>query len=431
VALGDAALLRGDRDSAIDYYSLAIREGTDQALAYRRRGEAYATDREDDKAASDLGSAISLKPDDPDLYAIRGRIMAAKGSIDLALADYSKALSLSPTRAEIYFARGRLFFARTQYEMAISDYSEAIARKTDFLDAISARAYLELLTKDYAKALADLDRAIELKPEMPDFYFLRGSAEDALGDTDKAIEDFRVTTRLAPHSWQGFQGLGRLLELKGNHLQAIRQLSIAVTLNPVSANSLYERGVAYLGLNDFESAKVDFDTVISQNRGFTDAYVGRAKCELAIGDTESALNDLGLALSGESDSVTALSIRSLIYGRRARYDLALADLKAADNSSHSNAETANALAWMLAACPDAAYRDGPKSVTLANKALYLSNQKVPKYLETLAAAEASAGDYEEAARAEAKFIAAATSPGESVESNRRLRLYQDRKPFVQ
>src|SRR5262249_56738133 len=59
-------------------------------------------------------------------------------------------------------------------------------------------------------------------------------------------------------------------------------------------------------------------------------------------------------------------------------------------SVHSN------LAWILATCPDSAFRNGPRALTLAERANQLSNGTNPGFLRVLAAAFAENGRFSDA-----------------------------------
>jgi Flp pilus assembly protein TadD len=62
-----------------------------------------------------------------------------------------------------------------------------------------------------------------------------------------------------------------------------------------------------------------------------------------------------------------------------------------------NMDALNNLAWALATGPQATLRDGVSAVALAQKAVRLSGGENPRMLRTLAAADAEAGRFAEAA----------------------------------
>jgi cytochrome c-type biogenesis protein CcmH/NrfG len=77
------------------------------------------------------------------------------------------------------------------------------------------------------------------------------------------------------------------------------------------------------------------------------------------------------------------------------YAAALAAGEDAGQLDLENVDQYVALAWLLATHPDKRLRDGKRAVRLARKALALGSAH-PSLLETLAAAHAEAGDFEEA-----------------------------------
>jgi len=128
-----------------------------------------------------------------------------------------------------------------------------------------------------------------------------------------------------------------------------------------------------------------------------------------------------------------------------KYDKALAELKA-EQAMETPPDTwgMNALAWLYATCPDVKYRDGAKAIELAKKG---------GDGDTLAAAYAEAGRWDEAVAEEKKAIADDTeeeqkvltysagrrSPGQTAEvkveddlelseETARLHLYEQKKP---
>ncbi|MEZ6121516.1 MAG: hypothetical protein R3C28_33845 [Pirellulaceae bacterium] len=70
---------------------------------------------------------------------------------------------------------------------------------------------------------------------------------------------------------------------------------------------------------------------------------------------------------------------------------------------------ANNLAWLRATHPDAQYRNGAEAVRMAERILRESNSMRPDFLDTLAAALAEVGQFDQAVRVAAKAIELADS----------------------
>jgi Flp pilus assembly protein TadD len=94
----------------------------------------------------------------------------------------------------------------------------------------------------------------------------------------------------------------------------------------------------------------------------------------------------------------------------------------------------NHLAWLLAACPNANFRNGAKAVEYAKKACELSGWKDASTLSTLAAAYAEAGDFDNAVKwqnnyLESDYLKSNPSNDTLEKARQRLSLYQQKKPY--
>jgi tetratricopeptide (TPR) repeat protein len=91
----------------------------------------------------------------------------------------------------------------------------------------------------------------------------------------------------------------------------------------------------------------------------------------------------------------------------------------------------NALARLLAACPEAEFRDGEKAVEQATKACELTDFKKARYVGTLAAAYAEAGDFDAAKKWQKNAIDLLTEKQQHLRADfqERLKLYQSGKPY--
>ncbi|QLE87905.1 sel1 repeat family protein [Shewanella sp. Scap07] len=89
------------------------------------------------------------------------------------------------------------------------------------------------------------------------------------------------------------------------------------------------------------------------------------------------------------------------------------------------------VAWILATCPEAEYRNGTKAVEIA-QSLVESNEQDPTNLDNLAAAYAELGDFQLAIQTQQKAIDALKQTAEinrSDEFEQRLQTYQSKQPY--
>lgn len=212
---------------------------------------------------------------------------------------------------------------------------------------------------------------------------------------DDAPAYFTTRIRAEPQAvtWWYFRSVAQ--RLKGNLPEAIDDMTEVMRLQPNSAFYLTQRAHLWMQRKDFDKATADLDKALELDPGNKNTYQVRAQVFSAKKDFDKALADYDKAL--EID---------------AQFTLAL-----------------NNSAWMLATCATAKVRDGKKAVERATKACELTNWKNPTYLDTLAAASAEAGAWDEAVKWQKKALEdTAFASNESSKARQRLRQYESKKP---
>jgi tetratricopeptide (TPR) repeat protein len=113
-----------------------------------------------------------------------------------------------------------------------------------------------------------------------------------------------------------------------------------------------------------------------------------------------------------------------------RPELALRDLREAVHLAPRDPVANGELAWFLATCPEERFRNGTEAVSSAKKACEIWHWENSESIDDLAAAYAELGDFEQATKYERRSLNdRSLAVKEREEREKRLQLYQQRKPF--
>ncbi len=146
------------------------------------------------------------------------------------------------------------------------------------------------------------------------------------------------------------------------------------------------------------------------------------------GQYDQAISDFNRALEINPRYQKAYSNRGTTYRLMRQFDRAISDFNRAIEINPIIAEPYNNLAWLFATAKAPDFQNGKKAIELARKACELSQWKDPNYLDTLAAAYARAGDFENAVKWQEKALESSKS-SRKLELQQRLNFYRERKPW--
>jgi len=367
---------KGDLDRAISDYTKAIELNPDPFSEYHNRANAYFQKHQYDQAIADYDKAVELAPDNVKTYAVRsylGRaaVLEATGNLDKAVADYTEALRLDPHDPSPYVARARAHIRKGQYAEVILDCTAAIELNPGDHSAHCLRSLALQMTGELDRAMRDLERAIELDPTKPTYYINRGALHTERRD----------------------------------HVSAVRDFTKAIDLDPGKAAVYYNRARVHHQAGQYDLAISDYSSAIERAPGafapyVLKSYLHRAEAYEKKGDVSKALADRTAAhvLTGE------------ILTRAGRYAELIGHWRSVLRLRDDSVVALNTLAWILATNEDVRYSS-------------------PAVLDTLAAAYAEAGRFDDAVRTMEKACELIGEGGPAEELRARLDLYRAGRPY--
>lgn len=179
------------------------------------------------------------------------------------------------------------------YVLSIQYFNQAIQAKPYLAQPYLYRAIAKLNLDDFSGAEADADKAVELNPFLTDAWEVRGVARQNQNKLKGAIGDYKQ----------------------------------ALTLIPRNRQILFNMALAQTDDKQTAAADSTFDTLIRYYPGFENAYLGRAKLNIAEGDTLKAQADIDKALTINKNALNGYVMRAGIAISRGKdLDSVLVDM---------------------------------------------------------------------------------------------------------
>lgn len=252
---------------------------------------------------------------------------------------------------------------------------------------------------------------------------------------DEAVSHFAASLRLDPDNPNVYCLMGRALLATPRHAEAEEYLRESLSRYP-TAEAHYWLGVSLARLGKLDEAATQYRLALQLQPDHALAHCSLANRLAAQANVDAAVAHYQAALRSEPDYPEAHNNLGNLLSQKSLFAQAAYHYTAALRAGSNYVDALNNLAWLRATCPDASVRDGPAAVTLAERALKLMREQNPEAaataaLDTLAAAYAETGRFDEAARAAEKAEASARLAGQQKladETRLRLDLYRARQP---
>jgi len=370
--LGAVYLAREQYDEALVYLHKSLDMRPESAEAQLALGGIYAHRGDFSRAAEHFAAAVELNPGHP---APHEGLSIALGNLDRhaeAIRECDAAIELSPAskRPRLLVDRAYWQIADRQIGAAEASYREALR-----LDARSTPAFtglLSLLLGDERTndAVTLIQETLKASPDDAAAYHGLAQCHVRLGNLTKAVEAWTRVAELLPDNVNAQRNLAVGLLMLGRTEEAIAQLQQLLTRHPNDTHGRYRLAVAQSDSGRPGEAWRTVQELLASSPGFSPAYVLGAELLDQQGKGGDALHLL-------TDGVEKIPEGPFVL---------------------------NDLAWRLATSPDATARDGAQAVHFAEKASALAGGSSPGILDTLAAAYAEAGRFDDAEKTAAEAL---------------------------
>jgi tetratricopeptide (TPR) repeat protein len=210
---------------------------------------------------------------------------------------------------------------------------------------------------------------------------------------------------------------------------AIADENQAILLSPENPTAYRNRGIAHFLKKDFDEDIFDQSVAIRMDPNGPEYYFDRSLAWDAKGESEKAIADASSAIRLNPKLGIAYSRRAEFRGAKGDFDGSISDFSEAIRLAPKDPEACNGIAWDYAVAPAERNRDGRRAMEYATRACEVTGWKEPWVLDTLAAACAEVGNFDDAVKWENKALELKLPKDEIEDARARLALYLQKKPY--
>lgn len=196
------------------------------------------------RSAESVRQAELRNQDLAQVHRVAGLHKRQAGWYEQAAEDYRRAIELDPSNGDAYRRLGIVQEASIQMDQALASYLRAIeVAPEDYRNHQALGVYYDKQA-DYSKAETHYRKWVELAPEEPDGHFALGRIYLNLGSFPEAENELAVSLGLR-ETPTALHTLGVVLMYQGKNLEAIQQISKALTRWPETYLWWMDLGIAY------------------------------------------------------------------------------------------------------------------------------------------------------------------------------------------
>ena len=311
---------------------------------------------------------------------------------------------------------------------ALPVYDELILRAPQEGRLYTLRASTHWALGNTERALEDFDRAIELGYTVAHAYNSRGLFNAAVGQNQRAIADFTSAIEADSKNEIAFINRASVYMAVGQYQQAIDDYTQAINLRPNNPILYSQRAVAHKLAGQLQQALENYDQSIRLVDKDVSAWMGRGFIKFQLARHQAAVDDFSQAIKLAPQSAAAYNNRGYNYQLLKQYSQAAQDYQRATELAPQYLLALQNRAWLLATCEEESLQDAPLAIEIARQVNEITEYKEVNDLTLLAAAFASAGEFETAIGWQEKAIAACSEQQKPV-AEKILSCYQNKQPL--
>jgi anaphase-promoting complex subunit 3 len=204
-------------------------------------GNCFSLQREPDVAIKFFQRALQIDPSFAYAHTLCGHELVNNEDLDKAVTSFRQAVLFNDRHYNAWYGLGSLYYRQERFELAEYHFRRALA-----INPASSVLHCYLAMSLFAQgsvlktddALSVLKAACKVDPRNPQLWFQRAHILVSEGDLQGAVDALCVVREHAPKEPPVYSMLGQVYYKLGRMSDALRNINIAVDLDPKEATAL-------------------------------------------------------------------------------------------------------------------------------------------------------------------------------------------------
>ncbi|TDJ68816.1 MAG: tetratricopeptide repeat protein, partial [Planctomycetota bacterium] len=304
--IGWIRLDRDDLDGALESFDEAAQLDERCAEAIAGRGAVRYLRGEREAAVALLANANEIDADCAEASYYLGLAHLDGDDVDGAIRALVQAKRSDPRSGRVYAALGEAYLRQARAGDAEKQFREAVSLEPDAAEPLVNLAALLIDGERTMEAVSLLEEPLQRHPDWGRLQVLQGSALEAQGRTNDAIAMLEKGLQTVDEDPEALTLLGLLYQREGRQRDAIAQYEAAIEAGGDPSVPRLNMGLALFALEQFEGARVQFETALTFDSGLPMAHYALGLLHMDyLGGEAAALEHFTAyrSLGGDDDRV--------------------------------------------------------------------------------------------------------------------------------
>ena len=393
-----------------------------------------------DRALTAANKLLKTQPTNPAALTVTAGILLKTERFDDLLTVAKRALDANDAFAPAYACRALASAGLQRYDEAEQAMAKAITLSPNNALFLESMSNILIAQKKYDDAKGYLEKMLELDVPQPtrgdvrvaahltlaDVEFTRGNIDAAFDYLTQAVSETPNALRVLRPLIEQALARDRVSDTAA-FLEKILQTDPKLKQTRLSLVELLGRS------GDLSRAMVLLRDGLTETPNSVRLHFALARLLRTANKLDEAADELQKVIKLRPDMPAPYAELASVHLLRSDEDRALSTARDAVKRFPHDPALANTLAWILATTPDDAVRDPKQALKWATQACNATANRNANFIDTLATAQAAAGDFSKAVATEKKAIELAQSKPAGADlgsMQERLKLFESNKPFT-